>query len=433
MEVGMGNMSQFTANDQGTNPLLENRSTASSWGEIILGVLPFLLILLLDVLPKLLVEGGLLAWEDAGMRILNTGLAVLVIACLLAVFFLAWRRRWPAWSATWYPVFCALPLFLVLALPSLRMGRLDFTINQDLVMLIGIPLFIAVILYFVTRLEPLRGLLAALPVIYPLWHTNMEFVPDLIEVAIKVPAIAMICLAIAFLLRRGDWRLGLYAVLVMNLAVGALFAFAGIYYGGTLPSIAPGPSLVEVARSLIPQYLATSAILLGPLFAWKFRQMGISAGRAGKIAYHLALIGLLLVIMANMAGLMLTLQVNSPSNSSNSMLPAVVLGMGVYLAAVIWLYRYNNMTRTASGWASLVLLLILPLAIPLAFMLPFITWKWPVSSLYGVPLLWVLPHAVPLSLGLVWLLLSASVITRAEKIHPGGPFQVASEASLTGK
>jgi len=46
-------------------------------------VLPFLLILLADGVPKLLVEVGLRTWEDAGMRILNTGLTVLLIASLL--------------------------------------------------------------------------------------------------------------------------------------------------------------------------------------------------------------------------------------------------------------------------------------------------------------------------------------------------------------
>ena len=409
----MGNQMRFTANEQGTDPLLGKRLPTGSWGEIMLAMLPFLLILLVDGLPKLLVEGGLLTWEDAGMRILNTGLTVLSIASLLAIFTLAWRQSWPAWSATWYPFFCIPPLLLAVGLSALLMqGRLDFTISQEVVMYIWVPLIIAVLLYTVTRLDPLRGLLTALPVIYLLWLNNMEFVPDSIELAIKVPSIALICLAIAFILRRGDWRAGLYAVLGMNLAVGALFAYAGIYHGGTLWFVAPGPNPVEVARSLIPQYLATSAILLGPLFAWKFRQAGRSGSRNGVIAYHLALAGLLLVIMANLAGLMLTLQVDSPSLVSNSMAPVIALGIGAYLVGVIWLYRYEPFSRTASGWAERVLLTLLPLGIPVAFMLTFITWKWPVSNLYGIPLLWVLPHAISLSLGLIWLGLSAWVVAR---------------------
>jgi hypothetical protein len=415
-EGEMDNNIRYPGNEQSADPFSGAKSPAAGWWEILLAALPFLLILLADGLPKLLVEGSLLSWEDAGMRILNTGLGVLLVASLLAAFFLAWRRKWPSWSAVWYPFFCIPPLLLAVGLTALvEEGRFDLTISQDVVMYLWIPLIIAVLLYAVTRLDPMRGLMAALPVIYLLWLNNMEFVPDSIEIAMKVPSIALICLALAFMLRRGDWRTGLYTVLVVNLAVGCLFAYAGIYHGGTLPFVAPGPSLVEVARSLIPQYLATSGILLGPLFAWRFRQVGRSGGWSGKVAYHLALAGLLLVIMANLASLMLTLQVDSPgiaSSPGNSMAPTILLGMGIYLVGVIWLYGSEPFSRRASAWAERALLLLLPLAIPIAFMLTFITWKWPVSNLYGIPLLWVLPHEISLSLGLVWLVLSAWVIAR---------------------
>jgi len=409
----MSNKIRSTTNEQGAD-LIKGRTPAAGWGEVGLAVLPFLLILLGGGLPMLLVELGLLTWEGAGMRILNTTLIVVLVACLLVVFILAWRRKWPAWSATWYPFFCV-PLLLIPVglLALLAQGQFDFTISQDVVMYVWFPLFIAVLLYAVTRLAPRRGLLAALPLIYVLWTPNMEFVPDSIELSIEIASILLVCLTIAFVLRRGDWREGLYAILAVNLAVGALFAYAGIYYGGTLPSTAPGPNLVEVLRSLIPQYLATSAILLGPLFAWKFRQMGLAEGRGGKIAYHLVLAGLLLIIMANLVGLMRTLQVDSPgSSASDSMWLVIILGLGIYLAGVVWLYRYETFPRTDSGWAQGSLLALLPLGIPAMFMLPFISWKWPVSNVYGTPLLWVLPHAVSLSLGLVWLGLSVWVITR---------------------
>jgi hypothetical protein len=402
-----------TTNEQGVD-LIKGRTPAASWGEVILAALPFLLIMPARGLPMLLVKLGLLTWEDAGMRILNTTLIVVLVACLLAIFILAWRRKWPGWSATWYLFFCIPPLLLVVGLLNLlTQGQLELTISQDVVMYIGFPLFVAVLLYAVTRLDPLRGLLAALPVIYLLWTPNMEFVPDSIELPIEIASILLVCLAVAFALRRGDWRQGLYAILAMNLVVGAMYSYAGIYYGGTLPFVASGPDLVEVLRSLIPQYLATSAILLGPLFAWKFRQMGLAGGRGGKTAYHLVLAGLLLVIMANLVGLMRTLQVDSPgSSASDSMWLVIILGLGIYLAGVVWLYRYETFPRTASGWAQGSLLALLPLGIPVMFMLPFISWKWPVSNVYGIPLLWVLPHAVSLSLGLVWLGLSVWVITR---------------------
>jgi hypothetical protein len=409
-----------TPNDQKPDPVVENGTPAATWRDIFLAALPVILVSLVAGLPMLLVELGLLSWESAGLRFLNIGLAVLLVACLLAISILAWRRRWPLWSALWYPVF--VPLVLLLAGLSVLQAVFDFTIDQEMVMYVWLPLFIAVLLYAVSRLHPLRGLLAALPVIYLLWIPNMEFVANSIEIAITVTAILLVCLAVAFVLRRDDWRSGLYAILAMNLAVGALYAYAGIYHGGTLPFTAPGPNFVEVVRSLIPQYLATSAILLGPLFAWRFRQAGLAGGRSGKIAYHLALAGLLLVIMANLGSLMLTMQADSPgSSASDPMLPFLILGLGAYLVGVIWLYRYEPFPKTAAGWAESILLPFLPLGIPIMFIMPFITWKWPVSDLYGIPLLWVLPHAVSLSLGLVWLGLSVWVVTR------GGETSIASK------
>lgn len=286
-------------------------------------------------------------------------------------------------------------------------------------MYIWVPLIVAVLLYAVARLNPRRGLLAALPVIFLLWQPNMEFVADSIQIAITVAGIVLFCLAIVFTLRREDWRSGLYVILAVNLAVGAMYAYAGIYHGGMLPFVAPGPNLVEVLRSLIPQYLATSAILLGPLFAWRFRQLGRGGGRGRIIAYHLALASLLLVIMANLAGLMLTLQADTPNSSaSDPLLPLVILGLAGYLVGAAWLYRYASMPKTSAGWVESILLLLLPLGIPVMFILPFITWQWPVSELYGIPLLWVLPHAVSLSLGLVWLGLSVWVVTRRGEVLP---------------
>lgn len=434
----MGNQIPSGVNEQGAEAASGKRTPAAGGGEITLAALPFLLILLADGLPKLLVEGGLLAWEDAVMRILNVGLLVLMVASLLAIFGLAWRRRWPVWSATWYPFFCIPPLLLAVGLLNLLVqGRFDVTISQEALLYLWFPLIVAVLLYAVARLDPRRGLLAALPVIYLLWFPNMEFVPDALELAIKVPSIALICLAIAFVLRRGDWRAGLFAILGTNLVVGALFAYAGIYHGGTLPFVAPGPSPVEVARSLIPQYLATSAILVGLLFAWRLRQAGRSTGHAGVTAYHLALAGLLLVIMANLANLMLTLRYDSPRpyrSSSTSLALAIVFGMTVYLAGVIWIYWKGSLSGTAAGWVERVLLLLLPLGIPLTFMLPFISWKWPVSNLYGVPLLWELPQAVSLGIGLAWLALSAWVVTRGgEASGRATSFPLTSEALMFGQ
>jgi hypothetical protein len=426
---------QFSAKARSAVSALTRRMPDESWGAIFLAALPFLLMLLADGLPKLLTESGLLRWEDAGLRILNTGLVVLLAACALAAFLLAWRQRWPAWSATWYLFFCIPLLLLAVGLSSwLTQERFDTTINQEVVLYVWIPLFLAVLLYSVTRSSPLRGLLAALPVVTLLWFPNMEFVPDWMELVVKVPSTALVCLAIFLTLRLGDWRAGVLVILAVNLVVGALYAYAGIYYGGMLPFSAPGPSPLEVARSLVPQYLATSAVLLGPLFAWKIRQVGRAGGQSGKIAYHLALAGLLLVIMANLAGLLRTMQTSLPYNAgsaSTSPELALMVGLVAYLLGVIWLYTYRQLPRTVSGWVALILLTLLPLAIPMVLLLTYLSWRWPVTSMYGNPLVWQLPHGVSLSLGVVWLVLSVWVITRGETPDPAAlPLQEVTDSRV---
>jgi hypothetical protein len=413
-EAGMDQKISAITGKEDAHPVLRE-TPGGGWWETLLAMLPFLLVLLADALPKLLVETGLLTWEAVGMQVVNTSIIILLAGSFLAGLILAWRQKWPAWSATWYPIFAGAPLALTSALLSLLLGeRFNDALNQELVFYLLVPTFLAVLLYSVARSSPLHGLLATLPVLYLLWLPNMEFVPDWIEVVIKVPSVALICLAIAFALHRGDWRAGLYAILAMNLLVGALFSYAGIFHGGSLPFVAPGPNLVEVARSLIPQYLAMGSILIGPLFAWKMRQIGRSGGPAGRAGYHIALAGLLLIILAGLTSLMFKMGSSSGHTIAYYHVPqaAVILGLGIYLLGLFFLYRDSPTTRTRSGWVMRLLLALLPLAIPITFILPFISWKWPMSDLYGVSLLWVLPHGVSLSIGMAWLVLSAWVITR---------------------
>jgi hypothetical protein len=412
-EMELSKNNQFTTGREDADPV-----SGHGWGEIFLAVLPFLLILLIDALPKLLVATGQLTWEAPAMRVVNTGLGLLLIVTLLVIIFVGWRQRWPVWSASWYPFFVLGLLWMVIWLVALLTGseRFEDVSSQGWILYLAFPLIIAVLLYAVTRLDRLRGLLAALPVLYLLWLPNMEFVPDSLEFSIKATSTALICLAIAFLLHRGDWRLGLYAVLAANLVVGFLYSYASIYHGGYLPFSAPGPSLVEVIKRLIPQYLATSAILLGPLFAMKFRQLRFASARNGKTGYRLALSGLMLVILSNLGGLMMyespppyTLY---PFFNRSVLVAEIWLGMGIYMVGLVLLYRSLQMGKAASRWVERTLLVMLPLALPIALMLPFIEYTAPVSSLYGYPLLWELPRALTLSLGLVWLVLSIWLVTR---------------------
>ncbi|HWQ83512.1 MAG TPA: hypothetical protein VN363_03035 [Anaerolineales bacterium] len=411
-EASMDNRLQISAVSPAASPASAGQGPVYAWKDVLLAMLPFGVILLVEVLVRLFVVSGLLARESPIRQPLNIALISLLIITFLLGLVLAWRQKWPVWSAVWYPFFLLVPVILVGWLLNLLFDASDM---QD-GLYIFIPFTLAVLLYTVTRLNRLRGLLAVLTVLYFFWLPNMESVPEWIQVAIKLPSTILICLTIAYLLRRGDWRSGLFAVLAMNLAVGALHSYAGIYYGGTLPFVAPGPNLVEVLRSLVPQYLAGGAILLGPLFARMVRQAGRSGSSYSRVSYHISLVGLMLVILVMLYAL---LQGSSSSSElwisllkDNVHSAVILLGIAMYLVGLFLTYRGARNAAARPGWVETILLAVLPLAIPLTFALPFITWKWPLTLLYGVPLLWELPHAVSLSIGLVWLVLSVWVVTR---------------------
>ncbi len=417
-----------TAGQGGAGLAAGKPAAMQGWKEILLASLPFLFILLLDLVPRLLVASGISSWEDPFLPQLNTILAITFIGIsVVLVLFLLWRRIWPAGMATWYLILGLVLLLLAVALLNVWIGEnLNSLLSQGTTLYIVFPLMVAVVLYFVARRDLRRGLLAALPALYMIWLLyNMESVPNVIQAVIKVVSIGLVCLTIAFLLRNTNWRTGLYIVLAMNLLVGALFSYAGVYHGGTLPSAASGPSLLEVGRSLIPQYLATSAILLGLLFAWKLRQIGRSSGRIGWFGYHLALAGLLLVILANVANLMLTTDssMTSLASSMRGILEvSIAVGLGGYLLGVVFTYREAWFRPGIGGWVERLLMLILPLAIPVAFALPFITWTTPVSSLYGIPLLWAVPHEVSLAVGVGWMGVAVWVIVKRKA--PADPTKI---------
>jgi hypothetical protein len=405
------------------------------WGEAFLAALPYVLILILDTLPKLLVLTGLLTRESVGMRALNITMMILMSGIFLLVLGMAVRRGWPLWSASWYIFFWLLVLLPLGWLFSMGVyGRSDYRV-QDVILYLILPMMIALMLYWVTRTDRLRGLLAALPILYYLWLPNMEqtprhIIPDQVEILIKVTSMVLVTIAVVAMMRIRDWRTAYWIILATILVVGLQFAYVGIYHGGTLPFTAPGPSLVEVVKNFIPQYLAACSILLGPLFARMFRRTGRRSGTVGIIGYHLALLALLLIIAVNLLGLMIGTSSDMIFSEGGAytrlgwLIYSAVLG---YLVGLVILYWAAWRSSVMPDVIEMVLLAILPMAIPLMFVLPFITSKWPVSQLYGIPALWVIPETMILAAGLIWLLFSSWLVTHKREV-PASPVVLSYDA-----
>ena len=393
---------------------IAQRPSRPGWGEAFLATLPYILIFLLDGLPKLPVLVGWLTWESPGMRALNILLVVIALGAFIVTLAIGWRRKWPLWTASWtmfYVLVALLPVGMLISLVFPELNNYGLGGSAAYLLL---PLLIAFLLYGVTRADRLRGLLAALPVVYFLWSPDMEFVPDGIEVFIKAVSTILVSLTVMWIVRNGDWRKSLWVILGLNVVVGLQFAWAGINHGGQLPYSAPGPSLLELIKVFVPQYLAISSILIGPLLAVTFREIGLRSGKNGMVAYRLALLGLLLLIASNLVGFLIGTDSTFASDSFSYRLldTGIILALGMYAVSLGLLYRAAHRSAALPALPEMLLLAVLPVALPLTLLLPFLSWLAPVSQVYGFPTVFALPDALVLALGVLWLLLSTWLVTR---------------------
>lgn len=382
-----------------------------TWKNAFLAGLPYLLILLGLTLPELSLLISPSMQGTPAQTILETSIVFVMVLSGLAAALAAWRQKWPVWSASW-TIFVIGVLF---GLVFFVLARQE-SISQDVIGLA--PLLAALVLYRITRADRLRGLLAAMPVMYFLWLPSMESVSDQIEVPIT--AICLLIYAVTAMLstRLGDWRAALGLLLAGNAAVGLQYSFAGIYYGGMLPFVAPGPSTVEVVKVFIPYYLATNVAIMGPLLARRFREIGLLSGIAGKVLYRLVLLALLGILVTHLYALyigtsqnlfQLRLQVYPLINW------AIYISLALYVVGIFLLFRAAQQNDVLPPAIDLLLLAVLPLFLPLSMDLPLIFGSTrPVIYIYAVPQIFALPQAAVMLAGLIWLGLTVWLITRDE-------------------
>lgn len=408
-----------------------NSTSPPTRREKILVIVPFLVVLISTSLPQLIVLTGLATWESRGMSVLqniNTGIMALL---LLSGLIYAWRANWPRWSATWFIFFGLLfitpPVYLITLYEDVS---LTADVFSEFVGFFLLPLFIALFLYWVTRRDPFKGLLAVLPVAVFIWIPNMEFVPDQIEIPIFMLSMGIAAWAAVVILGLADWRIGLWLVVLVAALVGLLFSYAGIYHGGSLPFSASGPNPLEVVKSFLPQFLAVSTIVLGPFLAVSFRSIGHQSGVTGRISYHLALLGMFLILVSLLANFFHIWDSRAPDflgSTSKWLSELFLLGIISYLVAVIVLGFAFLRQRPEHGFLEYSLLSLLTLFLPAVLMMPFMqqfglnfdaldTFRW----IYSLPLVLL---AI---LGISWMLLAGWLITHHNQqgTSPGKLVQV---------
>lgn len=384
--------------------------------EITLAVVPFILLALFLSMPQLLVLAGLTTWDSRAFSILQIVYGVSVVLLLLGGLVFAWRADWPRWSASWYVFFGVLSISPLIFLSNFfeDVSRAADIFNEAVAFFL-LPVLIAWFLYRVTRLDPIKGQLAVLPLVILIWTPNMEFVPDQIEAPITLASLIIAALAAAAILKLGDWRNSVWLLILVVALVGLLFAYAGIYHGGSLPFSAPFPNPVEVLKNFMPQFLAVSTLVIGPLLAVSFRGIGRHSGITGEISYRLVLLGMLLILASVLANYFLISdsRVFDLRQTGNFWLNLTfTFGFLCYLIGVIILSITFMRQKPVRGWMEYALLTLLTLFLPVVLMMPLMRmFNINFDALAAFGLIYSLPLIFIAILGFAWLLLAGWLIT----------------------
>ena len=360
-----------------------------SWLDAFLTGLPQFLLGLVSGLPLLLAAAGIGGENSVFSVALGILAGLTVLGSIIAYF----RLGRPRWAAAWYFYWFLMAVILIVGFFEWAFPKLELKdiVNGSLFLSLCC-LALAFVLYHITIRDRLRGLLAAAPLMVGLWMINLEFVPDGpegINWLVTSLLAGLICMAV-LRLNRPDH--GLILVVCMAALVGLPYAYLGIYMGGTLHFSEPGPNLRAVLSSFAPQFGVTAALAIGPQLAVTLREIGRRSGAGGKLAYRLALLGLLL----SMAVAVLAL-ISSTSNESFYMIThylnaqtliQITFLLGLLLFALGYFLLLSAVHRSPrplpGAWAE-VLLFVSALCVP--FMLSF--YLYPIGLSQTLLFAWV--------------------------------------------
>jgi hypothetical protein len=420
-EAHMSDIVNLDSNTGGLSASLGFSSPPVSWKESLLAALPFLAIAF-SGLTTLLSGLGFSSSESPLLRILTTVFTLAFLLAALGIFIFAWRKHWPRWSAGWY-VFWLIAALAPLSLLSniWDLPEVFYTYVQPAIWAF-ILMVIAWLLYRLSCQDAVKGILAALPVMGLTWILHQEFVRDDLEGTITLLSWLLIALCAVLILRFNSLRAGVLLALGTNILIGLAYAYEGIYFGGTLNFDAPGANWIQVLRSFLPQWVAISTLVLGPLLARNIREIGFRIQPAGLWMYRLVLSGLLLLIFCNVIasmiyttdGLRLSLQGKE-----------VFLNTITWIGLAIFIVGFTLFSRKAlhdkvlkSPWI-LLLLGLCSLYVPFALLLVILAgftltlaffWYPAWSMLQGVSPIQQFPEFWPAALGVLWVVVASWLV-----------------------
>jgi hypothetical protein len=166
-----------------------------------------------------------------------SGIGIFLVILVAAILVLAWTRGWPLWTASWY----LYGTYVILALVGFVIGKLNLedSWRYTNALFLGWILLCVVGYGFILSKSRLHGLLSVAFLFPLLGVMYLEFIPNPIEGWLVIGLGALTALTVGAIVRRGDFRSGLWSVLAVNLIAGLSLAYVGEYQMVDLPPSIP--------------------------------------------------------------------------------------------------------------------------------------------------------------------------------------------------
>jgi hypothetical protein len=266
-------------------PASPRSSSPGSWQAALFASLPHLLIAIFAVIAGSTSDSLLLIVSGSIL------LFLLIVGLCLTIFF-TWRDHWPAWSATWYG-YAGLTIFIFAILPPQGWQPPLDKIIGGTGSVILLLLSLATLVYWLSRRNPVEGLVMALPMMILYWFPTMEFIPGYIRNWLTAGMFLLGAVTASILIRTNLIRIAIWLVLGASILIGLPIAYARTYWNNIPIEHASVPSPGQVFGLFSIQFVAGAALAIGPILGWGLWRLGKSYGRTGRISTGLIIFGVL--------------------------------------------------------------------------------------------------------------------------------------------
>ena len=344
-------------------------------------------------------------------------LVLLLFAGLLVTIYYTWRNHWPIWSASWYG-YVSIIVLLFAVVPSQYWAGIGDEIFKG-IRFILLLLSLATLLYWLSRRNPIEGLLMAMPVIILYWFPVMEFVPISIRFWLTCWIFLLCALTAITITRLNDIQRAVWLVLGASILIGLPIAYARTYWHNIPPEYSSLPTIGKLAELFSVPWLTSGALVVGPILGWGLWNLGRKYGKIGRASVLLVMAGMIVNLLGHFSywwwfsketylnALPISALYQPGKGSSIFMvyagLAAILIG-AIRLAVLTW--KKNKLLSIA--------LILVPLALPLVARLT--TYFGFYISLAGMSLELASLSEVYKSLiffvGAVWLVMSGWTVTR---------------------